>query len=162
MRLRKFDNFARIIQRAMKRFCAVRVYQRQREQGECLWNFIRSADHRFVCSATDIMFGKKERNARSLDRNYIGDYCNLHQRPDLQRLVPRNEKIEFSSYLYKYDRRFRRQGRYFISTNQALYIIDEECVCSLPFEVDQIELFLCFAGESRRWRQGSRARGTKK
>lgn len=39
MRLRKFDNFARIIQRAMKRFCAVRVYQRQREQGKNL--FIR-------------------------------------------------------------------------------------------------------------------------
>ena len=36
MRLRKFDNFARIIQRAMKRFCAVRVYQRQREQGNSL------------------------------------------------------------------------------------------------------------------------------
>lgn len=33
MRLRKFDNYARIIQRAMKRYCAVRVYQRQREQG---------------------------------------------------------------------------------------------------------------------------------
>lgn len=33
MRLRKFDNYARIIQNAMKRFCAVRVYQRQREQG---------------------------------------------------------------------------------------------------------------------------------
>ena len=39
MRLRKFDNYARIIQKAMKRFCAVRVYQRQREQGnELLWN----------------------------------------------------------------------------------------------------------------------------
>jgi hypothetical protein len=33
MRLRKFDNYARIIQKAMKRFCAVRVYQKQREQG---------------------------------------------------------------------------------------------------------------------------------
>ncbi|CAF1276942.1 unnamed protein product [Rotaria sordida] len=110
MRLRKFDNYARIIQRAMKRFCAVRVYQKQREQ------------------ATDILYGRKERNARSLDRDYVGDYCNLHQRPDLQRLIPRSEKTDFSSYLYKYDRRFRRQGRYFISTNQALYIIDEECV----------------------------------
>lgn len=110
MRLRKFDNYARIIQKAMKRFCAARVYQRQREQ------------------ATDILYGRKERNARSLDRDYVGDYCNLHQRPDLQRLVPRNEKTDFSSYLYKYDRRFRRQGRFFISTNQALYIIDEECV----------------------------------
>lgn len=79
--------------------------------------------------ATDILYGRKERNARSLDRDYKGDYCNLHLRPDLQRLVPRNEKTDFSSYLYKYDRRFRRQGRYFISTNQALYIIDEECVC---------------------------------
>ncbi|UJR31428.1 hypothetical protein I4U23_018921 [Adineta vaga] len=110
MRLRKFDNYARIIQKAMKRFCAVRVYQKQREQ------------------ATDILYGRKERNARSLDRDYVGDYCNLHQRPDLQRLIPRNEKTDFSSYLYKYDRRFRRQGRYFISTNQALYIIDEECI----------------------------------
>jgi len=36
MRLRKFDTYARIIQKAMKRFCAVRVYQRQREQGKNL------------------------------------------------------------------------------------------------------------------------------
>ncbi len=78
--------------------------------------------------ATDILYDRKERNARSLDRDYLGDYCNLHLRPDLQRLIPRNEKTDFSSYLYKYDRRFRRQGRFFISTNQALYIIDEECV----------------------------------
>ncbi|CAF1462122.1 unnamed protein product [Didymodactylos carnosus] len=110
MRLRRFDNYARIIQKAMKRFCAVRVYQRQREQ------------------ATDLLYDKKERNARSLDRDYLGDYCNLHLRPDLQKLVPRNEKNEFSSYLYKYDRRFRRQGRYLIVTNQAIYLIDEECV----------------------------------
>jgi hypothetical protein len=37
MRLRKFDNYARVIQKAMKRFCAVRVYQRQREQGNHLF-----------------------------------------------------------------------------------------------------------------------------
>ncbi len=37
MRLRKFDNYARIIQKAMKRFCAVRVYQKQREQGNHCW-----------------------------------------------------------------------------------------------------------------------------
>lgn len=84
--------------------------------------------HDSIVVATDILYGRKERNARSLDRDYMGDYCNLHQRPDLQRIIPRNEKIEFSSYLYKYDRRFRRQGRYFIATNQGLYIIDEECV----------------------------------
>jgi len=128
MRLRKFDNYARIIQKAMKRFCAVRVYQRQREQGKNFYIIILNFIDNFLL-ATDILYGRKERNARSLDRDYVGDYCNLHQRPDLQRLVPRNEKTDFSSYLYKYDRRFRRQGRYFISTNQALYIIDEECVC---------------------------------
>jgi myosin-1 len=128
MRLRKFDTYARIIQKAMKRFCAVRVYQRQREQGKNLYIIILNFIDNFLL-ATDIFYGRKERNARSLDRDYVGDYCNLHQRPDLQRLVPRNEKTDFSSYLYKYDRRFRRQGRYFISTNQALYIIDEECVC---------------------------------
>jgi myosin-1 len=128
MRLRKFDNYARIIQKAMKRFCAVRVYQRQREQGNDRLFFLFLKNILFLI-ATDILYGKKERNARSLDRDYVGDYCNLHQRPDLQRLIPRNEKTDFSSYLYKYDRRFRRQGRYFISTNQALYIIDEECVC---------------------------------
>ena len=132
MRLRKFDNYARIIQKAMKRFCAVRVYQRQREQGrelrmkEFFYAFAYALSFNI---ATDILYGRKERNARSLDRDYMGDYCNLHLRPDLQRLIPRNEKTDFSSYLYKYDRRFRRQGRYFISTNQALYIIDEECVC---------------------------------
>jgi hypothetical protein len=40
MRLRKFDNYARIIQKAMKRFCAVRVYQRQREQGNDCFFFL--------------------------------------------------------------------------------------------------------------------------
>ncbi|CAF1618856.1 unnamed protein product [Rotaria sp. Silwood1] len=131
MRLRKFDNYARIIQRAMKRFCAVRVYQKQREQGNNLKVVVVvfGGDYYFcLYIATDILYGHKERNARSLDRDYVGDYCNLHQRPDLQRLIPRSEKTDFSSYLYKYDRRFRRQGRYFISTNHALYIIDEECV----------------------------------
>lgn len=63
-----------------------------------------------------------------MDRNYLGDYCNLHHRPDLQRKIPRNEKIDFSSYFYKYDRRFRRQGRYLIITNQAVYIIEEQYV----------------------------------
>jgi len=92
--------------------------------------------------ATDIFYGRKERNARSLDRDYIGDYCNLHQRPDLQRLIPRNEKTDFSSYLYKYDRRFRRQGRFFISTNQALYIIDEECVCLIRFLTEKKNIVL--------------------
>jgi hypothetical protein len=89
-----------------------------------------------------------------LDRDYLGDYCHLHQRPDLQRLIPRNEKVDFSSYLYKYDRRFRRQGRYFISTNQSLYIIEEQCVCIVRLSTIIDEYYTCLLlGESWRWKQ---------
>ena len=74
------------------------------------------------------MRGRKERNARSLHRDYLGDYCNLHRRADLQRLIPHHERVSFSSYAYKYDRRFRRQGRYLLCTNRAVYVINEEHV----------------------------------
>ena len=84
----------------------------------------------FFSVATAIFRARKERNARSLHRDYLGDYCNLHQRAHLQRLIPRHERVYFSSYVYKYDRRFRRQGRYLICTNQAVYIINEEHVSS--------------------------------
>lgn len=82
----------------------------------------------FIVTATEIFFGRKERNARSLNRNYLGDYCNLYERADLHKLIPRHERVDFSSYIYKYDRRFRRQGRYLIITNQALYIIEQDHV----------------------------------
>ena len=82
----------------------------------------------FIVAATEIFFDRKERNARSLNRNYLGDYCNLYERADLHKLIPRHERVDFSSYIYKYDRRFRRQGRYLIITNQALYIIEQDHV----------------------------------
>ena len=81
--------------------------------------------------ATMIVFGRKERRAGSINRTYSGDYCNIYQRADLHKLIPHHEKIQFSSFCFKYDRRFRRQGRYFIVTHQAIYIISEEHVISL-------------------------------
>jgi hypothetical protein len=60
MRLRKFDTFARIIQRAMKRYCAVRVYQRQREQGK---------HDAFACHCLSIFIDFKQRIFSTDERN---------------------------------------------------------------------------------------------
>ena len=59
MRLRKFDNYARIIQKAMKRFCAVRVYQKQREQGNLNYFNIRSFYYYYLINSNGYFIWKK-------------------------------------------------------------------------------------------------------
>jgi len=43
----------------------------------------------------------------SLNRNFIGDYLFLDENPQLRILIGKREKVEFSSFVWKYDRRFK-------------------------------------------------------
>ncbi|CAG7821734.1 unnamed protein product, partial [Allacma fusca] len=69
LRERRFDGFARVIQRAFRKYFAQRQRQKQREE------------------AAAIVFGKKQRRSYSINRAFMGDYIGLDHKPELQSLV---------------------------------------------------------------------------
>ncbi|OXA64664.1 Unconventional myosin-Ie [Folsomia candida] len=96
LRERKFDGYARIIQRAFHKYFDKRQRQRQQEQ------------------ASAIVFGKKQRRKYSINRVFVGDYIGLDHRPELLSLVGRREKVEFCESGAKRD--------LFITTHRVLLI----------------------------------------
>lgn len=53
------------------------------------------------------MVGKKERRHYSINRNFVGDYIGLEEKPGLRALISKRERIEFAETVNKYDRRFK-------------------------------------------------------
>uniref|UniRef100_A0A8C9TFW9 Myosin IEb n=1 Tax=Scleropages formosus TaxID=113540 RepID=A0A8C9TFW9_SCLFO len=92
MRDRRFNGYARIIQKAWRKHTAVRKYVRMRKE------------------ASDILLNKKERRRNSLNRNFTGDYIGTENRPEIQQFAGRKERIDFADVVIKYDRRFRVTG----------------------------------------------------
>ncbi|GAB6019968.1 Unconventional myosin-Ie [Chamberlinius hualienensis] len=114
MRERKYDGYARVIQKAFRQYFAKKQYQKQKEQ------------------ASDLLFGKKERRRYSLNRNFFGDYLGLDDKPELRSLVGKREKIEFAETVNKYDRRFKMIKRDLILTSKCLFLIGREKIKKGP------------------------------
>ncbi|XP_038628393.1 unconventional myosin-If [Tachyglossus aculeatus] len=114
MRERKFDGFARTIQKAWRRHVAVRKYEQMREE------------------ASNILLNKKERRRNSLNRNFVGDYLGLEERPELRRFLGKRERVDFADSVTKYDRRFKSIKRDLILTPKRLYVIGREKVKKGP------------------------------
>ncbi|GLH11924.1 Unconventional myosin IC [Gryllus bimaculatus] len=114
LRDRKFNQYARVIQKAFKKYFARRQYEKQK--GE----------------AANILFGKKERRRFSINRNFVGDYIGMDCRPVLQSLVGRREKVLFAEVVKKYDRRFKSTRRDLILTAKAIFLIGREQVKKGP------------------------------
>jgi hypothetical protein len=90
VRERKFDAFARTIQKAFRRYNAAKHYARIKQE------------------AADLYQSRKERRANSIHRNYVGDYIGLeHNAPGVQALIGRRERVYFAHTVTKYDRRFK-------------------------------------------------------
>ncbi|KAG8231097.1 hypothetical protein J437_LFUL011176 [Ladona fulva] len=99
MRERKYNHFARVIQKAFKKYFARKKNDRQKEE------------------AADLFFGKKERRRFSLNRNFIGDYIGIEYRPTIQSLIGRREKIIFAEVSTMRD---------LVLTTNALFLIGRE------------------------------------
>uniref|UniRef100_A0A914X526 Uncharacterized protein n=1 Tax=Plectus sambesii TaxID=2011161 RepID=A0A914X526_9BILA len=110
LRERKYDAYARVIQKAFRRWNARKHYMKLKEQ------------------ACDLMYSKKERRRHSLNRNFVGDYIGVEHQPALQALVGRRERIEFAHAVNKYDRRFKVTKRDLILTKKAIFMIGREKV----------------------------------
>uniref|UniRef100_G3T7I8 Myosin IF n=1 Tax=Loxodonta africana TaxID=9785 RepID=G3T7I8_LOXAF len=114
MRERKFDGFARTIQKAWRRHVAVRKYEEMREE------------------ASNILLNKKERRRNSINRNFVGDYLGLEERPELRQFLGKRERVDFADSVTKYDRRFKPIKRDLILTPKYVYVIGREKVKKGP------------------------------
>ena len=69
-----------------------------------------------VRSASNILLNKKERRRNSINRNFVGDYLGLEERPELRQFLAKRERVDFADSVTKYDRRFKvRPGWVFAS-----------------------------------------------
>ncbi|ULU12341.1 hypothetical protein L3Y34_015571 [Caenorhabditis briggsae] len=121
-RERKFDGFARVIQKAWRQFAARKQHIKQKEQ------------------AADLMYGKKERRRYSLNRNFVGDYIGLEHHPTLQSLVGKRQRILFACTANKYDRKFRATKLDMLLTANHLFLIGKEKVKSGPEKGKIVEI----------------------
>ncbi|XP_026536878.1 unconventional myosin-If [Notechis scutatus] len=114
MRERKFDGYARVIQKAWRRHIAIRKYEQMREE------------------ASHILYNFKERRRNSINRNFVGDYLGMEDKPELRQFLGRRERIDFADSVTKYDRRFKSIKRDLILTPKHLYLIGREKVKKGP------------------------------
>ncbi|XP_025031311.1 unconventional myosin-If-like [Python bivittatus] len=114
MRERKFDGYARVIQKAWRRHIAIRKYEQMREE------------------ASHILYNFKERRRNSINRNFVGDYLGMEDKPELRQFLGKRERIDFADSVTKYDRRFKPIKRDFILTPKHLYLIGREKVKKGP------------------------------
>lgn len=112
MRERKFDTFARTIQKAWRCYIARKKYEQMREEGEFstqLLNYKYSLNVPLCLPylASDILYNSKERRKNSINRNFIGDYLGLEQKPELRQFLAKRERVDFADSVNKFDRRFK-------------------------------------------------------
>uniref|UniRef100_A0A7N6AXC2 Osteoclast-stimulating factor 1 n=1 Tax=Anabas testudineus TaxID=64144 RepID=A0A7N6AXC2_ANATE len=113
-RERKFDGYARAIQKAWRKYVARKKYVQMREE------------------ASDLLLNRKERRRHSLNRNFVGDYLGMDDRPELRQFLGKREKIDFADKVTKYDRRFKGIKRDLILTPKSVYLIGREKVKQGP------------------------------
>ncbi|KAK8758165.1 hypothetical protein V5799_004202, partial [Amblyomma americanum] len=108
VRERRYDQHARVIQKAFKKYFAKQQYLKQKQK------------------AADILQGRKERREHSLNRNFVGDYIGMDHHPELRVLVGKRDRVEFAETVLKYDRRFKSVKRDLILTPKSLFLIGRE------------------------------------
>lgn len=113
-RERKFDGYARTIQKAWRKYVARKKYVQMREE------------------ASDLLLNRKERRRHSINRNFIGDYLGMDDRPELRQFLGKREKIDFADKVTKFDRRFKGIKRDLILTPKSVYLIGREKVKQGP------------------------------
>ncbi|XP_012277258.1 unconventional myosin-Ie [Orussus abietinus] len=105
---RKYNTYARVIQKAFKKYFARKRQEKQKEE------------------VADLLFGHKQRRRASLNRNFVGDYIGLDAKPQTISLIGRREKVYFAEVVKKYDRRFKMCRRDLIVTGKCVYLIGRE------------------------------------
>ncbi|XP_066913408.1 unconventional myosin-Ie-like [Clytia hemisphaerica] len=114
LRERKFDSFARTIQKAYRQYKSRQMFLVLKEE------------------ASDILHKRKERRRWSINRNFVGDYIGLDDNPELRKLLEKRERVEFAHTVEKYDRRFKGMKRDLLLTPKHIYLIGREKIKKGP------------------------------
>ena len=122
LRERKYDKYARTIQKHYRRWKAQQYYEKLKEQ------------------ASDILFGKKERRRGTINRNFMGDYIGYGENPALRAIVGKKDRCEFAYTVKKFDRRFKEQKRDLMLTSKAVLIIGREKMKKGPTKGQFVEV----------------------
>lgn len=123
LRERKFDGYARVIQKAFRKWNARKQYIRLRQE------------------ASDILYNKKERRRFSLNRTFVGDYIGLEAKPALRALLDnKRERVEFADSVRKYDRRGKMSKLDLLLTAKYLYLIGREKIKKGPQKGQIVEV----------------------
>ncbi|KAJ3156727.1 Unconventional myosin-Ie, partial [Irineochytrium annulatum] len=105
---RKFHGYAKVIQRAYRRWKSRKYFLELRKK------------------AAVVVYQKKERKRFSLNREFLGDYLSYLDNPILKALVGKNEKVFFADTVQKYDRKFKPTSREFLITENSIILIGAE------------------------------------
>uniref|UniRef100_A0AC34RG17 Uncharacterized protein n=1 Tax=Panagrolaimus sp. JU765 TaxID=591449 RepID=A0AC34RG17_9BILA len=121
-RERKFDNYARILQKAFKKFISKKQYMKMKED------------------ASNLFYGRKERRKFSINRNYVGDYIGIEHNPSLLLIIGKRERIDFAAKITKYDRKFKTTKLDMVLTGKNLFLIGREISKEPPNKGKLIEV----------------------
>ena len=91
-REKKFDFYARILQKAFKKYFNQQKFLREKEE------------------AADIFYQHKERRQHSINRNFYCDYIGMEEKSGLKALVGKRDKIEFAQTVERFDKKFKVRG----------------------------------------------------
>ncbi|KAI8925857.1 P-loop containing nucleoside triphosphate hydrolase protein [Entophlyctis helioformis] len=105
---RKYHHYAKVIQRAYRRWKSRKYFLEMRKK------------------AADVMVNNKERKRFSLNREFLGDYLNLLDNPVVRNLIGKESKAAFSDVVTKYDRAFKPSQRELVVTDTHLFLIGAE------------------------------------
>jgi len=122
LRERKFDNYARSVQKAWRQYKSRQMFVQLKEQ------------------ASDILHNRKERRRWSINRNFCGDYIGLDDNPALRSLMEKRERVEFAHTVDKFDRRFKGAKRDLLLTPKHIYLIGREKIKKGPEKGKIIEV----------------------
>ncbi|XP_065188525.1 unconventional myosin-If-like [Sycon ciliatum] len=111
---RKFDGFARVIQKSYRAYKGRKDALQRREE------------------ASAVVFNRKQRRRGTINRNFVGDYLGMEDKPQLRQFLPKRMKVEFAAICTKYDRRFKAADRYLIMTAKEIYLIGAEKIKKGP------------------------------
>ncbi|KAG8147016.1 hypothetical protein E2320_014089 [Naja naja] len=126
MRERRYDGFARVIQKAWRKHVAVRRNMQMREE---------AGSNPDSPSSPQSLQPRPQQEGTPSQQPEPQLHGGLHrpgQPPELRRFLGRRERVDFADTITKYDRRFKTVKRDLILTPKFLYLIGREKVKQGP------------------------------
>ena len=112
---RKYEKYARVIQRGYRSYKAQKLYLDMKK------------------ASYEVLHGQKERRRQTLNRGYVGDYIGFRDDPILRSLSGQ-ETIVYADSVTKYDRDFKPTDWEIMLGRNSIYLVGYEKAKEGPFK----------------------------